>query len=100
LLLDEIGDMPVGTQAKLLRVLEEGRCADWLAKGDGTGCPGARLYNKNLKDAIARGTFREDLFFRLNVFEVQLPPLRERKQDIARLASELVGDLNRKHTCK
>lgn len=101
LLLDEIGDMPVGTQAKLLRVLEEGKVRR-LGSAKETELDARVLAstNKNLRDSIAKGTFREDLFFRLNVFEVQLPPLRERKQDIARLANELLADLNRKHACK
>ncbi len=101
LLLDEIGDMPMGTQAKLLRVLED-------RKVRRLGSPrevelDVRVLastNKTLRDSITAGTFREDLFFRLNVFEVQLPPLRERKEDIPRLADELIADLNRKHLCR
>jgi len=101
LLLDEIGDMPVGTQAKLLRILEEGRVRR-------LGSPreielDVRVLastNKNLREVIAKGTFREDLFFRVNVFEIHLPPLRERKDDIPLLARELLAALNRKHECR
>jgi DNA-binding NtrC family response regulator len=101
LLLDEIGDMPMNTQAKLLRVLEERRVRR-------LGSPreidvDVRMLastNKNLTDCISKGTFREDLFFRLNVFEVRLPPLRERHQDITALAAELITGLNRRHSCR
>jgi DNA-binding NtrC family response regulator len=56
--------------------------------------------NKNLAEVIAKGAFREDLFFRLNVFEIHMPPLRERKADIPLLANELLSGLNRKHDCR
>ncbi len=101
LLLDEIGDMPMNTQAKLLRVIEERRVRR-------LGSPreielDVRILastNRDLREAIAKGTFREDLYFRLNVFELHIPPLRERKQDIPRLASEMLVELNRKHDCR
>ena len=54
--------------------------------------------NQNLREAISKSTFREDLFFRLNVFEIHLPPLRERGSgDVMRLAAELINALNQKH---
>jgi len=56
--------------------------------------------NQNLRDAIGKSTFREDLYFRLNVFEIHLPPLRERQGDVARLTSELITGLNLKHECR
>jgi DNA-binding NtrC family response regulator len=85
--LDEIGDMPTGLQAKLLRVLQD---------HEFTRVGGTRLVrvsirviaatNKDLKQAVKAGAFREDLFFRLNVVTLTLPPLRERPQDITQLA--------------
>jgi len=101
LLLDEIGDMPMNTQAKLLRVLEERRVRR-------LGSPreielDVRVVastNQNLREAIAKGTFREDLYFRLNVFEIHLPPLRDRGSDVSRLSEELIAALNQKHECR
>jgi DNA-binding NtrC family response regulator len=101
LLLDEIGDMPMNTQSKLLRVLEERRVRR-------LGSPreielDVRVVastNQNLREAISKGTFREDLYFRLNVFEIHLPPLRERSGDVPRLAEELIAALNQKHDCR
>src|SRR5208283_841985 len=101
LLLDEIGDMPVNTQAKLLRILEEGRVRRLgSAREIELDVRVLAPPNKNLPDTIANATFREDLFFRLNVFEVHLPPLRERKEDIPLLVRELLSGLNRKHECR
>jgi transcriptional regulator with PAS, ATPase and Fis domain len=83
LVLDEIGDMPTTLQKKLLRVLQEGEVrplgSQMTVKVD------VRLLtatNRNLEDMIRDGEFREDLFYRLNVLPIQLPPLRERRQDI------------------
>ncbi len=101
LLLDEIGDMPMPTQSKLLRVLEE-RTVRRLGSSRETELD-VRVVaatNRNLKQAITKQTFREDLYFRLNVFEVMLPALRERKSDIPLLADELVRGLNKKHECR
>ena len=101
LLLDEIGDMPMNTQAKLLRILEERRVRR-LGSAHEIDLDVRVLAstNKNLPDVIAKGTFREDLFFRLNVFEVHLPALRERKEDIPLLVRELLSGLNRVHDCR
>ena len=101
ILLDEIGDMPMNTQAKLLRVIEERRVRR-LGSPRETELDVRILAstNQDLREAIAKGTFREDLYFRLAVFEVHLPPLRERKQDIPRLAGEMLVELNRKHDCR
>jgi transcriptional regulator with GAF, ATPase, and Fis domain len=85
--LDEIGDLPLELQAKLLRVLQEGELE--RVGGNSTICVDVRVIaatNRNLADSIAAGEFREDLFYRLNVFPVQSPPLRKRKNDIASLA--------------
>lgn len=87
LFLDEIGDMPLETQAKILRALESGACE--RVGGTGTVKFDVRVIaatNKNFTKMIEEGSFREDLFHRLNVFPVQLPPLRERREDIIPLA--------------
>ena len=101
LLLDEIGDMPMNTQAKLLRVLEERRVRRLGSPREiDLDVRVVASTNQNLKEAITKGVFREDLFFRLNVFEVHLPPLRERNGDVPRLAGELILSLNQKHDCR
>ena len=87
LFLDEIGDMPMEAQTRLLRVLQEGEYS--TVGGNQTIKTDVRIIaasNKNLKVLIQRGLFREDLFFRLNVVPLRLPPLRERKQDIPDLS--------------
>jgi len=100
-LLDEIGDMPVGTQAKLLRVLEDGRVRRLGGKSEiQLDVRVIAATNAPLDNAIREGKFREDLFYRLNVFPIPLPPLRERKDDLPVLAAALLEDLNRKHGTK
>jgi two-component system nitrogen regulation response regulator NtrX len=91
LFLDEVGDMSLKTQAKVMRVLDEQRF-------EPLGAPGSRQVdvrviaatNKNLQDEIERGNFREDLFYRLNVIPFQVPPLRERVEDIPLLADHFL----------
>ncbi len=81
--LDEIGDMPLNLQAKILRVLQEQEF--YRVGGSRTIKVDVRIIastNKNLEKMIQEGSFREDLFYRLNVFTLHLPPLRERKEDI------------------
>lgn len=98
LFLDEIGDLSPQTQIKLLRVLQE-REFERLG-GTETIKANVRLIaatNKNLEQAIREGTFREDLFYRLNVFTIFLPPLRERKADILLLAESFVEKYEREH---
>ena len=98
LFLDEIGDLPPQTQIKLLRVLQE-REFERLG-GTETIKANVRLItatNKNLEEAIRDGAFREDLFYRLNVFTIFLPPLRERKADILLLAESFVEKYEREH---
>jgi DNA-binding NtrC family response regulator len=98
LLLDEIGDMPLSTQAKLLRVLEDSRVRRLGGRNElFVDVRVVASTNKVLPDAIRRNEFREDLFYRLNVFEITLPPLRDRLEDIPFLAQALLLDLNRKH---
>ncbi|HLK68115.1 MAG TPA: sigma-54 dependent transcriptional regulator [Bryobacteraceae bacterium] len=101
LLLDEIGDMPFTTQAKLLRVIEEAKVR---RLGNTNDIPiDVRVLaatNQSPDKAIAEKRFREDLYYRLNVFHINLPPLRDRKQDIPMIASALLINLNRKHNCR
>jgi transcriptional regulator with PAS, ATPase and Fis domain len=83
LFLDEIGDMPLNLQAKILRILQEQEF--YRVGGSTTIKVDVRIIastNKNLEKMVQEGTFREDLFYRLNVFTLNLPPLRERKEDI------------------
>ena len=87
LFLDEIGDMPLAIQSKILRVLQEGEFS--RVGGNLTLKSDVRIVaatNKNLEQEVARRAFREDLFYRLNVVRVQLPPLRQRVEDIRLLA--------------
>jgi DNA-binding NtrC family response regulator len=100
LLLDEIGDMPLGTQAKLLRVIEE-RAVRRLggARESPVNVRVLASTNRDLGERARRGDFREDLFFRLNVFHVELPPLRVRREDIGALCDALVPQLNKRHEC-
>ena len=98
LFLDEIGDINLGTQIKLLRVLQE-REFERLG-GTETIKANVRLLtatNKDLEKAIASGTFREDLYYRLNVFSIFVPPLRERKADLLLLADHFLEKLSREH---
>lgn len=100
ILLDEIGDMPLPTQAKLLRVLED-RTVRRL--GGGKEIPiNVRVLastNRDLLEATRKQSFREDLYFRLNVFHVQLPPLRDRREDLEVLCKAIIPALNERHQC-
>jgi DNA-binding NtrC family response regulator len=101
LLLDEIGEMPMQTQAKLLRILEDSKVRRLGGKAEFE--VDVRLVaatNKVPEEAVRGGHLREDLYYRLNVFHIHLPPLRERREDIRSIAETLMGDLNRKHDCR
>ena len=101
LLLDEIGEMPMPTQAKLLRILEDSKVRRLGGKAEfEVDVRVVAATNKAPDEALRGGHLREDLFYRLNVFHVHLPPLRERKEDISRISEALIGDLNRKHECR
>jgi Nif-specific regulatory protein len=98
LFLDEITELPLSTQVKLLGVLQS-REYERLG-GDETLKADVRLIaatNKNMAAAVAGGTFREDLFYRLNVFTITLPPLRERSEDIPALAEYFLDRWAREH---
>ncbi len=97
LFLDEIGEMPIDLQTKLLRVLQDG---EFERLGDPrTIKVNVRIIastNRNLEEAIRKGNFREDLFYRLNVFPITIPPLRQRKEDIPLLVDYFVEKFNKK----
>jgi two-component system NtrC family response regulator len=94
LFLDEIGEMPLGMQAKLLRVLQDGR----FERVGGTDpiqadCRVIAATNVNLGQAVSESRFRQDLFYRLNVFRIELPPLRDRLEDIPLLVNYFIAKL-------
>ena len=99
LFLDEIGDLPLTVQVKLLRFLEENS----IMRVGGTSIRevDARVIaatHRNLKDMVKKREFRKDLFFRLNVVPIHIPPLRERREDIPPLINFFLNELNRKHS--
>jgi len=92
LLLDEVGEMPVGTQAKLLKVLEEMTFRRLGGTRDlSINVRVVAATNKELADEVERGAFRLDLYHRLDVFHIRVPPLRERPEDILPLAAHLLS---------
>jgi two-component system nitrogen regulation response regulator GlnG len=96
LFLDEIGDMPPALQSKLLRVLQEQQVQ--RVGGNETILISVRVIaatNRDLEQALADGAFRPDLYYRLNVFSIHLPPLRERREDLPQLVEHLLGKLAR-----
>jgi two-component system response regulator PilR (NtrC family) len=96
LFLDEIGEMPINLQAKLLRVLENGTFRRVGGVSDvKTDVRIVAATNKNLKDEIETGRFREDLFYRLNVIPLHIPPLRERKEDIPMLVEHFIAKFSK-----
>lgn len=100
-LLDEIGDMPIGTQSKLLRVLEDRKVRRLGGKIDlPVEVRVVAATNKIPEDAIKDKLLREDLYYRLNVFHIQLPPLRDRKEDIPAISEAILANVNKKHGCR
>lgn len=101
LFLDEIGEMPINLQVKLLRVLQE---QEVVPIGSTTPIPIdvqiIAATNKKLEKMVEEGTFREDLYYRLNVIPIQVPPLRERPEDIPLLAFHFLQSLNEKYNRK
>ncbi len=95
--LDEIGDMPLGLQAKLLRVLQDGKFQ--RLGGTETIETDVRIIaatNKDIEDMVKNNTFREDLYYRINVVTINVPPLRERKEDIKELVHYFIQKYNKK----
>ncbi|MFZ1206453.1 MAG: sigma-54 dependent transcriptional regulator [Candidatus Acidiferrales bacterium] len=98
LLLDEIGEMPAPTQAKLLRVLEDRKVRRLGSKVETpVDVRVLAATNKNPEQAVADGHLRQDLYFRLNVFHIHLPPLREHKDDLPLLIEHLLEEVSEKH---
>jgi DNA-binding NtrC family response regulator len=98
LLLDEIGEMPAQTQAKLLRVLEDRKVRRLGSKVETpVDVRVLAATNKNPEEAVADGHLRQDLYFRLNVFHIHLPPMREHKDDLPQLVEHLLADISTKH---
>ena len=101
LFLDEVTEMPVATQAKLLRVLQDGKIR--RLGGTSETAIDVRILaatNQQPEKAIYEKRLREDLYYRLNVFQISLPALRHRKEDFASLVDALILEMNAKHDCK
>jgi DNA-binding NtrC family response regulator len=99
LLLDEIGEMPIATQAKLLRVLEDHKLRRLGSKVETSiDVRVLAATNKIPEEAVSRGELRNDLFYRLNVFNINMPPLREHKDDLPDLVHSLLKEMSAKHS--
>ncbi len=101
LFLDEIGDMPLAAQAKVLRALQENKIT--RVGGEKDIKVDVRIIaatNKNLKEAIEKNEFREDLYHRISVIKIQVPPLKERKEDIPELVEKFLADIADEHGAK
>jgi DNA-binding NtrC family response regulator len=98
LLLDEVGDMPVGTQAKLLRVLEERKLRRLGARSEQEiDVRVLAATNRDPGQAVADGHLRADLFYRLNVFNIVMPPLRQHMEDVPSMVEAMLSEMNLKH---
>ena len=101
LLLDEIGEMPAATQAKLLRVLEDRKLRRLGSKAETpVDVRVVAATNKDPLEAVAAGELRGDLYYRLNVFNIQMPPLRAHLADVSAIADKMIADMNEKHGCE
>ncbi len=96
--LDEVAELPFHTQAKLLRVLEE---KEVRRLGDNVGRPVNTRFifatNKNLKEEVKKGKFRRDLYYRINILKLKIPPLRKRKEDIPLFAEYIIQNANNEY---
>ena len=100
LLLDEIGEMPAATQAKLLRVLENRTLRRLGSKVETpVDVRVVAATNKDPQEAVENGELRGDLFYRLNVFNIQMPALREHSADVKSIAEKMIDDMNERHGC-
>lgn len=100
LLLDEIGEMPAATQAKLLRVLEDRKLRRLGSKVETpVDVRVVAATNKDPEQAVANGELRGDLYYRLNVFNIHMPPLREHLIDVSAIAEKMIDDMNERHHC-
>jgi transcriptional regulator with PAS, ATPase and Fis domain len=100
LLLDEIGEMPMATQAKLLRVLEDRKLRRLGSKVETpVDVRVVAATNKDPQSAVASGELRGDLYYRLNVFNIQMPPLRDHLMDVSSIAEKMIDDMNERHHC-
>ncbi len=100
LLLDEIGEMPAATQAKLLRVLEDRKLRRLGSKAETpVDVRVIAATNKDPEKAVAEGELRGDLYYRLNVFSIQMPPLRDHLGDVGAIAERMIADMNQRHSC-
>src|SRR5271170_2873260 len=100
LLLDEIGEMPMATQAKLLRVLEDRKLRRLGSKIETpVDVRVVAATNKDPEKAVACGDLRGDLYYRLNVFNIQMPPLRDHLMDVSAIAEKMIDDMNERHHC-
>ncbi|MGA3343758.1 MAG: sigma-54 dependent transcriptional regulator [Terracidiphilus sp.] len=98
LLLDEIGEMPPGTQAKLLRVLEERKLRRLGARTEqDVDVRVLAATNRDPGEAVAEGQLRPDLYYRLNVFNIHMPPLREHMEDLPAMTEAMLVQMNQKH---
>jgi DNA-binding NtrC family response regulator len=98
LLLDEVGEMPHGTQAKLLRVLEEHKLRRLGARTEQeVDVRVLAATNRDPRHAVAQGHLRADLFYRLNVFNIHMPPLRDHPDDLPAMVETMVAEMNQKH---
>ena len=98
LLLDELADMPIGTQAKLLRVLEERKLRRLGARNEiDIDVRVLAATNRDSDDAVSHGNLRADLYYRLNVFHIHMPPLRTHMEDLPAMADAMLVEMNSKH---